>query len=138
MSTEAETETESTAERMARLETELLALRSRKPDALRGRIMALLACGQYLDSERESECVRDALIGYAAAVTKAVAVADAGAEHLSCNTGAEVAFTSDDVTAALLGLSAFLEVAPELLRSVEHADERAMVAAARNGAEVQP
>ena len=115
---------ETTQQRSARIDTELAALSSPAPDGLRARIMGLLACGRYLDQGREGECVRDALIRYAASVSKAVAVASAGAEHLSCNTGAEVTFTDDDVTDALLGLSAFLEMGPALLSNVEHADER--------------
>lgn len=123
--TVSETREETQQERRSRAEAEHAALRSRRPDALRSTIMTLLASGHYADQKegREMADTQISLIRYAAAVTKAVAVAGAGAENLSCNTGVEVTFTDDDMTTALLGLSALLEAAPELLKAVEFADE---------------
>lgn len=112
------------------LETRALA-ESPEPDSLRANILRLVALGAYAELFGEGGiCHEDALIGFAAATSKAVALAlQAGPDAcVSADSFGDVAFNGDDAVRVLLGMSALLENGPKLLSSVRHATVKAETA----------
>lgn len=126
MNTETVTEDheETQQERCARLDLEKKALRpSPADDSLRERLLGLLGGNMYavLD-EGQSVSHERALFRYAAATSKAVAMALRGTEYVCCNEPFETAFTTDEAAVVLCGLSALLEHAPDLLGDIREAE----------------
>jgi len=107
-------------------------------DSLRAVILRLLTVGGYSELFGEGGCCHeDALLAFAAASNKAVAVALLGADRVSSNTFVDLEFGTEDAARVLLGVSALLEAGPQLLSSVRDASREAEKA--RNASpEVQP
>lgn len=115
---------ETHAERCMRLDLERSALRSSPAgDSLRVRLLAMLSGNQHADLEnRDGVSHEAALFRYAAATTKAVAMALQGTDYVCCNEPFETDFTTEDAAYVLCGLSALLDEAPKLVDDLRNAD----------------
>jgi len=115
---------ETQAERSGRLDLERAALRSSpSDDSLRARLLALLGGNQYTDLENRDGCSHErALFRYAAATTKAVAMALQGADYVCSNEPFETEFSTAEAATVLCGLSALMEIGPDLVEDIRHAD----------------
>lgn len=117
--------------RSARLDLEKRALQSRADDSLRSRLQRIIAAGGYFEDDNDDQTIERALLGYAAVVTKAVAVALVGADVVTCSGhGVDVEFSKDEAARALCGLSALLAEAEPLCYSIQVADDGATAEAA--------
>jgi hypothetical protein len=117
--------TEETHEdRSERLDIERLALKpSPADDSLRERLLALLSLQQHTDiANRGGVSHERALFRYAAATSKAVAMALQGTDYVCSNEPFETSFTTEDAAFVLCGLSALLGEAPGLVEDLRHAD----------------
>jgi len=112
-------------ERGARLKLEHGALQSREYHSLRGGLERILGAGGWVsgESDKDGASYEHALLQYAAVVTKAIGIAVLGDEYISSNHPIEVDFTPEEASRALVGLSALLTEAPNLIRSLAIADE---------------
>lgn len=115
---------ETQAERSDRLDLEKKALRpGQSGDALPERLLALLGGNMYavLDGAPGISHER-ALFKYAAATTKAVAMALQGAEYVCSNEPFETEFSTSEAATVLCGLSALMEHGPDLIEDIRVAD----------------
>lgn len=114
---------ETMGERRERLDLEKKALRpGSSGDALPERLLALLGFNQYqvLDGDDGLSPER-ALFKYAAASTKAVAMALRGTDYVCSNEAFETEFTTDEAAIVLCGLSSLLEEGPDLITDIREA-----------------
>src|SRR5882762_11905049 len=120
--TVSEDDCETQDERCERLDREKDALRtSAAGDSLRARLLALLAGNQHADLEnRDGVSHESALFRYAAATTKAVAMALQGTDYVCSNEPFETDFSTSEAATVLCGLSALLEHGPELVQNLRH------------------
>lgn len=106
--------------RTTHLDLEKQALRSTAHDSLRSRLERIIAGGGYYDNDETP--IDRALLGYAAAVTKAVAVAlIAETTSNGGDTSADIEFTPGDAARALGGLAALLTEADHFCWAISDA-----------------
>ena len=111
-------------ERCARLNVERKALRpGQSDDALPERLLALLGGNMYaVMNEGGGVSHERALFRYAAATSKAVAMALQGTEYVCSNEPFETEFTTSEAAIVLCGLSALMEHGPDLIEDIRCAD----------------
>lgn len=127
--TQADEREETHAERSARLDLENAALRpSSAGDSLRERLLVLLGCNLYGedcgDEVPAAGFHNRALFRYAAATTKAVAMALQGTHYVTTNEPFDVDFSTEDAATVLCGLSALLQEGPGLVEDLQYAATR--------------
>lgn len=119
---------ETTDERHARIDLERDALRPTPAyDSLRERLLALLGCNLYgatYDNVPPAGFHERALFRYAAATTKAVAMALQGTDYVTTNEPFDATFTTEEAATVLCGLSALLEEGPSLIDDLREASTR--------------
>lgn len=117
---------ETQAERSRRIDREHSALRSSPAnDSLRQTILALLGCNMYTElNEGPGVSHERALFRYAAATSKAVAMALQGTDYVCSNEPFETAFTTTEAAVVLCGLSALMEHGPGLVEDIRIADRQ--------------
>lgn len=115
---------ETQAERSARLDLEKKALRlGQSEDALPERLLALLGGNMYaVMNEGLGVSYERVLFKYAAATSKAVAMALRGCEYVCSNEPFETEFSTAEAATVLCGLSALMEHGPDLIDSIRYAD----------------
>jgi hypothetical protein len=129
--TQADAREESQDERGARLKLERKALApSPAHDSLRERLAALLGLNLYGSEYPETAPLpyhERALFRYAAATTKAVAMALQGTEYVTTNEPFDTQFTTEEAATVLCGLSVLLDEAPSLIEDLREATEKQAV-----------
>lgn len=126
---------ETQAERSARLDLEKKALRpGYSHDALPERLLALLGGNMYavIDGVPGVSYER-ALFKYAAATSKAVAMALQGAEYVCSSEPFETEFSTSEAATVLCGLSALMEHGPDLIEDIRLAEPECAAAERRQG-----
>lgn len=111
--------------RWHRIGREKGALRSSPADdSLRARLLTLLGGNMYAKLDEGMGVSQErAMFRYAAATTKAVAMALKGHDYVCSNEHYDTAFTEDEAAIVLCGLSALLDVGPDLVESIRGADQ---------------
>ena len=124
-STQAHAREESQEERSARIDLEKKVLGpSPAHDSLRERLLALLGCNLYGNDYEERPPApfhERGLFRYAAATTKAVAMALQGTHYVTANEPFDTEFTTDEAATVLCGLSALLDEGPDLIEDLREA-----------------
>jgi hypothetical protein len=115
--TQAEEREETQEERWERIAREKAALAdSPADDSLRARLLEVLRCNQCVNpKDGPGVGYERALFRYAAATSKAVALALQGEMYVNSNESTDTEFTTEEAAATLLGLSAFLDFAHRML-----------------------
>jgi len=134
-STVTEDHEETQDERSRRLDLEKKALRrGQSADGLPERLLALLGGNQYVElNEGPGVSHERALFRYAAATSKAVAMALQGCEYVCSNEPFETEFSTAEAAIVLCGLSALMEYGPDLIGDIRYADQKHVSPEQRKG-----